>query len=69
MRGNGAWSGRRNGARVITEGGGGVREDSGKTGTLRKGRCDIVGLGRSLAAVAAGEDVTVGSGDGPNGLL
>ncbi len=48
-----------------------------KVGFLRKGRCVVVGgadvssLGCSLlaAVVPTGEDVTVGSGDGPNGLF
>lgn len=74
---NWASRGRRNRARLITLGGGGVRGDLGKTGILRKGRSvvvvvgDVGPLGWSLlaAAVAAGEDVAVGSGDGPNGLF
>lgn len=48
-----------------------------KTGILRKVRCVVVGggdvspLGSSLlaVAVAAGEDVTIGSGNGPDGLF
>ncbi len=80
VRSNWTSSGRRNRARLIALGRGGVRGDLGKTGILRKGRSvvvvvggggDVSPLGWSLlaAAVAAGEDVTVGSGDGPNGLF
>lgn len=77
VRGNWASSGRSNRARLVTLGRGGVRGGLGKTGILRKGRCVVVGgdnvspLGCSLlaAASAAGEDVAVGSGDGPNGLF
>lgn len=74
--GNRALSGNRAG--LITLGGGGVRGDLLKNGILRKVCCVVVvvvsgdgnvcPLGWSLLAAAC-EDVTVRSGDGPDGLF
>lgn len=83
IRGNWASSGRRNRARLVSLGGGGVRGDLGKAGILRKGvGCVVVVVGGGgsdisrlscslvvVVAIAAGEDVMVGSGDGPDGLF
>lgn len=67
-----------NRAGLITLGRGGVRGNLLKTGILRKVCCvvvvvvsgdgDVCPLGWSLLAAAC-EDVTVCSGDGPNGLF
>lgn len=72
-----AYRGRCYGARLIRLGGERLRGDLWESGILRKVICVIVGdrdfrpLGCSLraAAVAACEDVTIGSRDGSDGLF
>lgn len=75
--GDWAYRGRCYGARLIRLGGERLRGDLWESGILRKVICVIVGdgdfrpLGCSLraAAVAACEDVTIGSRDGSDGLF